>query len=254
MGPNMICRLCLQEKPLVESHIIPEFCYKPIYDHKHRLNELSTDPGVPNRCRLQKGLKENLLCSSCDNDRISKWENYARKVFYGGVEIGITPGKDHLIISEVDYKKMKLFQMSVLFRASVSKHKVFKDVNLGVHEERLRRMLIDEDPGEIHRYGCAMLMIVTAVGQPKGQADVVDGIIIEPERIKVGGQNGYAFIFGGCVWMYIVSSNSEKFPNKNILLQKDGTLTLGLVDPKSVPYIRNLATKLTAQGKVPRRL
>jgi len=38
------CRLCLQERPLRDSHIIPEFLYRPLVDEKHRAAAL--DQGV----------------------------------------------------------------------------------------------------------------------------------------------------------------------------------------------------------------
>jgi len=40
----MVCRLCQKEKPLVQSHVIPEFLYRPLYDEKHRAVEAKLVP------------------------------------------------------------------------------------------------------------------------------------------------------------------------------------------------------------------
>lgn len=40
------CRLCREAKPLVNSHVIPELLYVPLYDEKHRLLSVKDDtPG-----------------------------------------------------------------------------------------------------------------------------------------------------------------------------------------------------------------
>jgi len=61
----------------------------------------------------------------------------------------------------IDYKLFKLFQLSLLWRAGVSDRPIFKEVALGRHQEILRRMLLDDDPGESHKYGCIMLAAIT---------------------------------------------------------------------------------------------
>ena len=33
----MSCRLCKNDEPLQNSHVIPEFLYGPSYDEKHRI-------------------------------------------------------------------------------------------------------------------------------------------------------------------------------------------------------------------------
>lgn len=41
------CKLCLKEKELMFSHIIPEFFYEPMYDEKHRFMQISTIQEIP---------------------------------------------------------------------------------------------------------------------------------------------------------------------------------------------------------------
>jgi hypothetical protein len=77
-----ICKLCLQDKELVDSHIFPEFMYKPLYDDEHRFNVLG-NKGEGILKRPPKGIYEKLLCVECDHNIIGKYENYASKVIFG---------------------------------------------------------------------------------------------------------------------------------------------------------------------------
>jgi len=88
-GLEGTCALCLQTRALVNSHIIPEFFYRPLYDPKtHRYFQLSTEPGT-RTVRRPKGLYEKLLCSECDGERLGALESYVRPILQGGVEIAI---------------------------------------------------------------------------------------------------------------------------------------------------------------------
>jgi hypothetical protein len=60
------CALCLDTNvKLAQSHIVPEFLYKALYDSKHRFQVISTNPSVRNSLE-QKGLREPLLCKACE--------------------------------------------------------------------------------------------------------------------------------------------------------------------------------------------
>ena len=108
----MPCALCNRELPLRNSHIVPEFLYKTLYDSKHRFHQISTTPEKRNEF-LQKGLREPLLCDSCEQ-RLSDFERYASMVLNGGVGIGIQQRGKDVLLSGLDYKKLKLFQLSIL--------------------------------------------------------------------------------------------------------------------------------------------
>src|SRR5438034_9908437 len=77
---NMACALCHQNKPLRQSHIVPEFMYKPMYDPLHRFEGLSLDVSEPPQIH-QKGLREELLCQDCEQ-RFSRFEHHAAERFY----------------------------------------------------------------------------------------------------------------------------------------------------------------------------
>ena len=132
----MICYLCKKKSELKKSHIIPEFVYKDLYDSKHRFHVLSTLKETP-RPIEQKGIKEKLLCGSgkCEQ-QLSIYEKYAKEVLMGGVEITVKDEGDIIFVSDVDYQKFKLFQLSILWRASICNDKMFSRVELGPTKTR----------------------------------------------------------------------------------------------------------------------
>lgn len=86
----MACRLCQKDKPLQNSHVVPEFFYKPSYDKKHRIYARISGK-LAHMPPLQKGLREPLLCRDCEQ-KLSPYEKYNREILYGGVDThGLTP-------------------------------------------------------------------------------------------------------------------------------------------------------------------
>jgi hypothetical protein len=73
------CRLCLEQKALVDSHIIPNFQYKPLKKQEGFFYHLSTDPSKPER-KEQKGITERLFCLECDTVRLQKNETHLASV------------------------------------------------------------------------------------------------------------------------------------------------------------------------------
>ena len=246
---KQVCRLCKREGKLRYSHIIPEWCYKPIYDSQHRLHELSTNESVPNKFFRQKGLREYLLCDACE-ELLGDSEKYVREVFYGGVEIAIKREGNPLVLGDLDYKKFKLFQLSILWRCGVSTLPKLSAVDLGRHQEPLRQMILNSKPGEPHEYGCVMSAVLTESMQPTGKIDVVDGLMVFPEEMRIHGHKAYRIIFAGSTWVFVVSSHSISYPDRKLFLSKDGTLILPLVKAEDTGYFTKFASKLKSTGRL----
>jgi len=236
------CRLCLNEAPLCNSHIIPEWCFKCIYDETHHALHIVPDPDEPT-IKIQKGLRERLLCSRCEG-QFATYEKYVREIIFGGTELLISQQDNALHINECDYEKLKLFQLSILWRAGIANGKDFENVNLGPHEEIIHKMLFDRRPGLSTDYGCMMSLLLDDDGQ------LFKGIIVAPEKIKKHGFYCYRFIFSGCGWIFVVSSKSENFEEKDRFLKEDGTLILPLIPARKTELFQGMGRKLRAAGKI----
>lgn len=237
----MKCKLCLKEKDLRNSHIIPEFLYKTLYDEKHRLFEISTNENKSSKL-LQRGVREKLLCGECE-EIFSKNERYASLVLNGRNELLVIPEPPVVHFKNIDYTKFKLFALSILWRAGVASKEVFGRVQLGRHENSLRELLLDGLPGDEAQYPFVLMPVIH-------EGEVVESLIVPPEKTRVGEHNAYLFIFGGIAWTYIVTSHA---PPKVILdasLDYSGQLTMLPKQLSDIKYIVNYAQKLVSQEKI----
>ncbi|MEJ1356845.1 MAG: hypothetical protein RPU51_01515 [Candidatus Sedimenticola sp. (ex Thyasira tokunagai)] len=207
--------------------------YKSLY-HNNRFHCISSIPEKANT-QKQKGEWERLLCGGCEQ-HISKYERYASLLLMGGAEISVKSGDKVIEVSGIDYRLFKLFQLSILWRASISSRSIFRDVSLGKHEDIIRIMLLNNEPGESYQYGCIMFATMH-----KGKH--IDSLIIQPELKRIDGQVGYRFVFGGFWWLYFCSSHK---PNKKILdvfLQKHGIGFIFLKELGSADHIVQFAVE-----------
>lgn len=239
---STVCRLCLHARELCNSHIIPEFAFKSIYDVKHRAIEFSTDPSVETRY-IQKGVRERLLCLECET-KFSVFENYAYGFFTRGDGVTFSNNGGFVIGEGIDYLKFKLFQMSILWRAGVANHSHFRKVQLGIkHEERLRFMLETGDPGEEHEYGCAIFPVY---------ADSIPGrsfeAVITPEGEKREGHTMYRFFFKSSFWLYCVSSHSQACKGRELFVTKAGTIKMVIQKAEAMQYFQAFARDIRTQA------
>jgi len=229
-----LCYLCHEYKSLCDSHILPEFVYRPTYDQKHTAIKIDIDN--KRLGKTQKGFYEKLLCSKCEG-KINKWETYFSRIWFNK-EQSLRPKrpKDDLVIIEgVDYKKFKLFHLSLIWRAGISKRREFNAVRLGPHEEKIRRMLLEENPGEPMDYQ----FICWGLRDTKTM-EFADKLVRAFESSRLKGHWVYTLIFGGVMWSYWVSSH---FWDRQVPpgLSKDGKLVIAVQDWNKNPSIQELS-------------
>jgi hypothetical protein len=237
----MICALCRCDKFLCQSHIIPEFLYGAMYDDKHRFHVVSAVPEQKDRM-AQKGLREPLLCEDCET-RISRFEDYAKKALIGGTALTYQREGTAVIVDGLNYKQFKLFQLSILWRAGVSKLQMFERVNLGKFAEVLRGMILNEDPGAQNTFGCVMF------GLQHESRTTVD-LIMQPMKVRIEGQYCYRFVFGGFMWVYFVSGREPTGTYVVGFLQESGRLSFLIKDIFEAKTIENFAKERARLGRV----
>ncbi len=240
--PLGICKLCLEEKYLHRSHILSEFLYDAFYDDQHRM--VKVELSNPYDTRPRTGLWEYMLCKACE-DLLGAYETSFKTSWY-------TEGKQPKltlpihVINGLKYREFKLCMLSFLWRASVSiEAPGFSTVQLGVHhDERLRKMILNGDPGEELDYP----FLCTAVFN-RDDKTIVEAIS-EPVPLKSKeGHRTYEFQFGGCSWVYFVSQHSLRklFQLEKWYLTKEGTL------PAIVKYLDEHQPSLAFSKALKRR-
>jgi hypothetical protein len=215
----MICALCKLDRQLRNSHVVPEFFYKPVYDEKHRTQLLSGDGS----CRvLQKGLRKRLLCGDCEQ-LIQEFEDYFARYWYQGHPIPERVEDNEVLLKGVDYRRVKLLLLSIAWRASVSGLPVFASARLGPHEESIRNMIFKGDPRTSEDYRVYVGLII----DPQTHA-LWDKIILLPLRIRVDGHWASRMVFGGASWTVITSGHQMPRLHGRVLTET-GELRLPLI-------------------------
>lgn len=201
--------------------------WKPIYDENHKI--FSVDTSLPKKSKMiQKGLYEKLLCQVCET-KLNDWESYTSQIMNHRIGNPVYDSERGILhFQNVDYRRLKLFQLSVLWRASICENATFRNVDLGPHEEKIRIMLFQENPGRDYQYGCAMIGLNSRAGIP------MDHVILGPLMKRVKGHVAYAFVFARCLWRYIVSSHSRELRNEGVFLKESGELPVLIRDAEDL--------------------
>ncbi len=234
----MQCKLCLQDKRLCnKSHIIPDFMHQELFDEKHRMVKFTTlMPGSDSVA--QSGEHESdILCEDCDNRVIGSLENYASKVLYGGqisvkqVNYKLPDGLEFSQVDGLDYKKFKLFLLSLLWRASISGKDFFRNVSLGPYEEKIRQMIINDDAGPEEKFPCILLTY--------RNTKLPEKIIMAPKKIRLNNKIGYTFLIAGILYIFIVSEKEETDWILEAAIKQNGGLKLIFGEEESAKKMFN---------------
>lgn len=192
----MKCKLCNNDvENLCNSHIISEFLYKKTYDTSHRSHGIRSDGSIK---ILQNGLKERLLCKSCE-EILSCYESYFNNNF---ILKGYIPDiiKDNIVNIKIDDILMfKLFHLANLFRASISSLESFSNVKLGPHEKRIRNLLLNKNDNKNYR-------IIASIIYNK-KKETLKGLVTPPILKIYKKHHVYQVIYAGCVWFIKISSH-----------------------------------------------
>jgi len=236
-----LCRLCLKNDFLCESHIIPEFFYKnmDLYDDKHRYSVISNNHDIRPRFK-QKGVRERLLCKTCET-KLSKLERYCSMVFFGGEPLEIMKCQRGLEL-KVDYTKYKLFQLSILWKIGISTLEEFSTLEIGDHEDVIRKMILDEKPGNTSSYGCIMI-------RSTKYDNLTSGLIHCIGNVKIGKVECVRLLLGGFFWLYFLSDSAIDDNQKELFLQSSGHLRILITDKDPNHYIERLMLDFCANPR-----
>ena len=197
------CPLCLEEKLLAHSHIIPEFNYEEFYDEKHRLRTFEGDGTVQDRKWMQKGIREYLLCGAREGKRegcegkLSVWESHAADLLGAGKINPLTvPGRETLEIP-IQYEEFKLYGMSLIWRLAVTSHPNFAIGSLGDCQEELRQAIHEGNPLSPEKFP----FFVRAFLAPDG--NFYTDWMSPPMRDEFYGRSAISMVIGGLLYTFV---------------------------------------------------
>ena len=125
------CKLCGQTANLVESHVIPKAL------HQDTLSEDGLriySASLPYGKNSPSGIYGRFVCQCCENS-FGPYDDYGvtfvRKYENGKTGEPLGDSFEHGFIADVDYARLKLWILSMLWRADACDHEFFDKINLG---------------------------------------------------------------------------------------------------------------------------
>lgn len=196
-----MCKFCGQKSHLIKAHIIPQAFHDRLADGQNR-PMLSNPEHSYALQRCPTGIYDtNLVCRSCEN-RWNDWETYgiaflkkhslsSLSVLEGKV---ICPGigGDSLPVSNYDYEKLKLFFLSLLWRAGASGHGFCQRIQLGEQLKDVAQLIVTKSPGKESEF-TVLLGLYDYVKHPLAVA------VLDPAPCTLRGTNFYKFSLAGYV-------------------------------------------------------
>lgn len=141
-----ICKYCGKEKELIKAHIIPKSFYQ--LDKNNKYIGADVDGEVFSK-DVQNGIKDsNILCKECDN-LLGEYDKYAKEILFDKLpkHKKFENLEYHLLSipeNDFDYKRLRKFFISLVWRASISNNKYTESINLGKYENIALKILKGE--------------------------------------------------------------------------------------------------------------
>lgn len=232
MSVQGICKLCLQEKELCNSHIIPEFMYNKIYNEKPRkfflLKYNNKDSTLSKKRPEQKGIREYLLCSECEG-KLSKYEIYGEEVIYAKGKRNKayifskqeTPDLQFSLFhyKGLNYHRFRLFLLSILWRLIICKTFPCPHID-EVEVDRLRKAIYNENPLEYDDFGCT----IQAIFYSKDK--LANRFMLQPYSDIKEGKLGIFMLIDGFLYSYFIDTKTSNDKLKATFLQSDGSMIM----------------------------
>jgi len=176
------CKICgCSDRKLVKSHIYPEAFYRRSGDRSTPIVEIDGQ----NLHRHQSAIYDRFLCGDCE-DLFDTWDDHAARFARQldcGKRIFAPDAKPfgYTYQGIADPHKLRMFALSVLLRAHLSRHRFFTGTNVGRFQSALTSAVRFNNSSAIADFPVFLI-------RPKGPlADAG----VPPERLRIGGINGY---------------------------------------------------------------
>lgn len=154
-----VCSLCNKEvDKLVDSHVIPKSIHhlSTQSDPLHEAKVISND-GITKPKRSLIGVYDQFACTGCENS-FGKWDEYALECFKKAYELEFEETNQYIEFRGYDYEKLKLFFISLLWKADASNNQsMFNEVDVGdKHRSALANMINEVNSGGWQDYAVSM--------------------------------------------------------------------------------------------------
>lgn len=220
------CRLCRVSSKLLHSHVIPRLMYRP-------MGRLA--PGTPIRFDPSGGksrpghLKEYMLCSRCE-EKFSAHEHVAAHFLADLNQVQLPIHNNTIRRTSLDYRSLKLFFLSVLWRCAVAHDPITQMVDLGPRLLKLTALLQANDPGRQEDFAIFLRLL--------DESPMARNVVLTvPVPMRDVSRRGYAMVGNGVEISWV--SDRRGVPRKSApwILKEDGTWLIEVISgSRSFPW------------------
>jgi hypothetical protein len=211
MHAQGICRFCELNPTAVDAHIMPRSFLRDRSDPGRHNYLLSTKQDFARRSPT--GVYDSdLVCRSCEG-KFGVYDDYGHEFFKLDSAVQLVSSEMGCMVWQcpVDYQKLKLFILCIMWRASASGRPECSGVRLGRFENQIREMIASGEAGPpslfpilIHRY--------------EQGAEMAPLSMPRRARLQHSGVNYYKMEMAGCaVWVAIDERRIPTVLNEMIL-------------------------------------
>ena len=197
--PNIgTCKWCGEVRPLMKSHIVPRSFY---LSERHEPIVAFSGARIERPKKSRTSLWDNSILCDVQETEMMRLDDYAFKALVEGrSQATWLRSADQSIVTDdlgrptvlqfdhADGGRIKLFALSVLWRAAVSERDEVADVKLGPYENRILEMLKANAPGEPDDF-CTIVFLERLEG--------LAGSAMMPVPTRLDGVNIGSFSCGG---------------------------------------------------------
>lgn len=234
------CKLTGNTGPPIKAHIVPKAFYElpPQEDGPYSLmsNVTGTFPK-----KLPTGIYDSTIVTKEGEKLFGPWDDYAVRILLNEANVfEEIRGSGKLIawsLADYNYTALKLFALSVLWRANASPHPAFSKVQLGPHEGSIRSFLLKNQPGTSEQYS---VIIVRWIDEEFGP------VFMDPFRERYDGVNYYRIYCGRYVLYVKVDQKKTNDTFREMQLSPERNLFLiarELKKSKEWPIMQQIAQK-----------
>lgn len=240
MSQVVNCKLCRKASKLVNSHVIPRPFWKQLLDDGPQY-DIYKPKQFLETARAQSQHQEYLLCKECDGETIKHYEDHMYNILKDVAKAVEASTKQlSILIPDPNPSYTKLFQLSILWRASVSKDPFYESISLGdKYEEELRIALLTGVVPSKLLFPCIIMPIYRF---KDGRKEFLHGFIGNPQKLyaKADKRRLYRFEFGGCVWLYLASHHRSDYSDFTLSHFDNSASTLEVMpwSWEKLPYLK----------------
>lgn len=224
---NGICKLCLMQRELCDSHALPDSAFKYIFRQSQGKAIVLTDDSKTPIDYSSDSWSQYLLCYDCEQKLGRNFDEYGIKVFRG--EKGkARKGDTGITFSEVDKQRLRMFFLSLLWRISVSTHDAYRNIDLPYAlEEELRDALMSEKKIRGSLFTVAIYRLLDSTKTGGFSHESMREFIIAPFGRRYGnGLISVCFLFFGYFVEVFISKLPARFLKRPGVISGNGNIFL----------------------------